>query len=341
MQAADEQTGIGRLAQEPAGVSEPDCLDSQVCRWVWELTEQVWLAETSQIGMVVLRVLLILAIALLIRRLAHRTISRLVHRAQTVEVPALLRSLPERVRTSMMESISVNRLRRQQRAEAIGSALRSTSTIAIFTVAFLLILSEFEVNLAPLLAGAGIVGVALGFGAQSLVRDVLAGLFILLEDQYGVGDIVDLGEAGGVVVAIALRTTTLRDLQGVLWHVPNGEIRRVGNRSHTPATVVVDIPIGFAPVTDAVAALRRGADRLAEDPELAEFLVEPPELMGVENVTVEGAVYRTMVKVTADSQWQVARELRRRQTEALEEAGLADQILSARVYPREMGQPPA
>src|SRR5690606_40510223 len=167
-------------------------------------------------------------------------------------------------------------------------------------------------------------GVALGFGAQSLVKDMLAGLFILLEDQYGVGDIVNLGESSVVVVAIRLRITTLRDLQRVIWPVPNGEIHRVATRSHTPAGVVVDIPIGFVPVQEAAEALRRGAERLAEDPEFSEHLVEPPELLGVENVTVEGAGYRTLVTSTAESPWRAARGPRRYQPEGVAAGGLAD-----------------
>lgn len=315
---------------------QPDCLDERLCRWLWDLTDQLWLAEGSQLVMVGLRILLILLLALVLRWVAHRTVNRLMRRAAAVELSGFL-PLPERFRVSMRESAGLASARRQQRANAIGSVLRSTATIAIFAVAGLMILGEFRINLAPLLAGAGIVGVALGFGAQSLVRDVLAGLFILMEDQYGIGDVVDLGEASGEVVGIALRITTLRDVRGVMWYVPNGEIRRVGNRSHTPATVVIDLPIGFVPVAEAVTVLRQAAQSMSEDPEFAGDLVAEPELVGVENITVEGAVYRTMVKTTPQSQWRVARELRRRQAEALVLAGLSEQILAARVYPREPG----
>jgi small conductance mechanosensitive channel len=320
--------------------NEPDCLDnSRLCRSVWELTENTWLAETSQVTVTALRILGIIVAALILRWLAHRAIRRLARRASAAEGLTLLKPLPERVRTTMQDAAGLGPARRAQRAEAIASVLRSATSVAILTVGFLLVLSELDLNLAPLIAGAGIAGVALGFGAQSLVRDVLAGLFILLEDQYGIGDIVDLGEASGVVQAIGLRVTTLRDLQGVLWFVPNGEIRRVGNRSHSPAVVVVDIPIGFAPVAEAAEAVRRGAQRLAEDPELAEDVLEPPEVLGIDSITVEGAVLRTIVKVSADAQWHIGRELRRRQTEALEEAGLAAQILAARVYSRDPGPP--
>lgn len=319
---------------QPTHIAEPSCIeDSVVCRWVWEATDHEWLAEVSHLALVPLRLLLIILLALLARGLLHRAVNRLVRRTANHEVPAVLRPLPERVRTSVQQATTVRPERRRQRAEAIGSVLRGTITVALFTMVGLLILSEFAINLAPLLAGAGVVGVALGFGAQSLVRDVLAGVFILLEDQYGVGDVVDLGEASGVVEAIGLRITTLRDLQGVLWFVPNGEIRRVGNRSHSPAVVVVDIPIGFASVPEAIQVLREGAQALVDDAEWGSQLVEEPVVLGVDQVTVEGAVVRTTAKTSAEAQWQVARELRRRQTEALEGAGLAAQILAARVYP--------
>jgi small conductance mechanosensitive channel len=319
-------------------VEEPDCLSTdRLCRWVWEATEQRWLAEGSGVALVPLRILLIVALALVARWLLRRAIDRMVRSAANDGVPAILRPLPEAVRATVQEVASGRPDRRRQRAESIGSVLRSFVTIVVFSIAVLLVLSEFDINLAPLLAGAGIVGVALGFGAQSLVKDLLAGLFMLLEDQYGVGDVVDVGEASGVVEAVGLRITTLRDLQGVFWYVPNGEIRRVGNRSQGSAVVVIDMPIGFAPMTEASDALRRGAQKLAEDPELAVDLVEPPELLGVDKVSVEGAVIRTIVKTTPGAQWRIARELRRRQTEALEEAGLAAQIMAARVYPRDPG----
>ena len=138
------------------------------------------------------------------------------------------------------------RERRRQRAEAIGSVLLSFATAAIFSIALLMVLGELGIELAPLLASAGIAGLALGFGAQTLVKDLIAGLFMLLEDQYGVGDVVDLGEASGTVESVGLRTTSIRDIRGVLWHIRNGEIVRVGNKSQGWGSVVIDMPIGFA-----------------------------------------------------------------------------------------------
>jgi len=298
---------------------------------LWEATGHAWLAEGALYLITPLRMALIVVGAIVVRALLHRTINRLVRRTANGGRPALLRPLPEKTRTALQGGTFLPE-RRRQRAETIGSVLRSAVSFVLFAVVALLLLGELGVNLAPLLASAGIAGIALGFGAQTLVRDFLAGLFILLEDQYGVGDVVDLGEATGTVEAIGLRVTTVRDLRGVVWYVPNGEIRRVGNRSQGWAQVVVDMPIGFAPLTEALEALRAGARRLAEEEGSSGDLVEPPEVLGVDQVTVEGAVVRTVAKTTADAQWRIARQLRRLQTEELEQAGIADKILAARVY---------
>ena len=147
------------------------------------------------------------------------------------------------------------------------------------------------------------------------------------------GDNVDLGEATGVVESVGLRVTTVRDGRGVLWYIRNGEIVRVGNKSQGWALVVVDLPIGFVGTEEATAVLRTAAASVALDPELAPEIVEAPEVLGVEQVTVDGAVIRTMVKTTADGQFAVGRELRRRLTEALENSGITAQIAAARIYP--------
>src|SRR6266542_6364311 len=161
--------------------------------------------------------------------------------------------------SALREATGLVSERRRQRAEALGSVMRSIASASIFVVAVMLVLGEVGVNLAPLLASAGVVGLAIGFGAQNLVKDFLAGLFMLLEDQYGVGDVIDVGDVSGAVEAIGLRITTIRDVRGVLWYIRNGEIVRVGNKSQGWAMVVVDVPIGFASVDRAVEVLRDAA----------------------------------------------------------------------------------
>lgn len=310
------------------------CQGSTSCEWLYRITGSAWFAEGSYwILLKPLRVLLILALAMVARWALHRTIDRLVRTTTDGAVPTMLRPLRERVPTAAVDPAEFVPERRRQRAEAIGSVLRSLTTAFVFGIALLMILREFSFDLAPLLASAGIAGVALGFGAQSLVKDLIAGLFMLIEDQYGVGDNVDLGEAMGVVESVGLRVTTVRDGRGVLWYIRNGEIIRVGNKSQGWALVVVDLPIGFNSTEEATAVLRTAAASVAMDPELSPEIVEAPEVLGVEQVTVDGAVIRTVVKTTADGQFAVGRELRRRLAEALENSGITAQIAAARIYP--------
>ncbi len=135
--------------------------------------------------------------------------------------------------------------RRLARARSISTVVASTISVIIWVMALFVILGELGIDLAPLIAGAGIAGVALGFGAQSLVKDCLSGLFMLIEDQFGIGDVVDVGEAAGVVERVSLRATVLRSLDGTVWHVPNGEIVRVGNRSQLWSVAVIDVVVGY------------------------------------------------------------------------------------------------
>lgn len=328
-------TGSGS-APEPG----PSCADDPLCRGILEVTGSEWFAEGSYYILIKpLRIILIVVIAMVVRYLLHRTIRRLVRTTSEGSIPAVLRPLRERVPSAPESTAAVVPERRRQRAEAIGSVLRSMITAVVFGVAVLLVLDELSFNLAPLLASAGIAGLALGFGAQTLVKDLLAGLFMLLEDQYGVGDTVDLGEATGVVEAVGLRITTIRDGRGVLWYIRNGEIIRVGNKSQGWAMVIIDMPVGFSSTEEATSVLRTAADSVAVDPDLAPQIVEPPEVLGVEQVTVDGAVIRTIAKTTAEGQFPVGRELRRRLAEALQNSGIAARIAASRMYPRPASPP--
>ncbi|WP_200215044.1 mechanosensitive ion channel family protein [Micromonospora coerulea] len=322
------------ILPSPGPTPSPECLQEALCKGAWDLTNSVWFAEGSYwILLKPLRVILILLLAVVARWAVHRTINRLVRTTTEGAVPTMLRPLRERIPSAALEPEQFVPERRRQRAEAIGSVLRSLVTAFIFGIALLMVLKEFSFDLAPLLASAGIAGVALGFGAQSLVKDLIAGLFMLIEDQYGVGDTVDLGEATGVVESVGLRVTTVRDGRGVLWYIRNGEIVRVGNKSQGWALVVVDLPIGFAGTEEATAVLRTAAASVAMDPELATQIVEEPEVLGVEQITVDGAVIRTVVKTTADGQFAIGRELRRRLAEALENSGITARIAAGRLYP--------
>jgi small conductance mechanosensitive channel len=194
----------------------------------------------------------------------------------------------------------------------------------IGVLALMLILGEVGFDLGPFIAGAGIIGVALGFGAQGLVKDFLSGIFMIMEDQYGVGDVVDLGAASGTVEAVGLRVTRLRDASGTLWYARNGEVLRVGNHSQGFAQVTVDLPVPYgSDVDEAGAAMQAAADELVAEEEYADAVLEEPRLLGVEQIDVEkGVVLRLTVKVKATEQWRMARALRQRIADRLAEGGL-------------------
>ncbi|WP_456788690.1 mechanosensitive ion channel family protein [Cellulomonas sp. P5_C5] len=211
--------------------------------------------------------------------------------------------------------------RRAQRARTLGSVLRSTSTIIVGGIAFFLILAELGVNLAPFIASAGVIGVALGFGAQSLVKDFLTGLFMLLEDQYGVGDVVDVGPANGTVEAVTLRITKIRDSDGTLWYVPNGTMLRVGNKTQGWATAVVEIDVDyFADLDQVRALLTEAASRVVKDPVVGAHILGEPTITGIERLSADAVTLRLKVKTSPAMQWEVARELRTATREALERA---------------------
>jgi moderate conductance mechanosensitive channel len=211
-------------------------------------------------------------------------------------------------------------LRAEQRIDALSSVLRSVVTFVIWLVALLMCLGEVGIDLAPLLAGAGVLGVAIGFGSQSLVRDFLSGMFILIEDQFGVGDIVDLGEASGTVEAVSLRTTRLRAVDGTVWHMPNGEITRVGNMSQHWSRALLDVEVAYdTDLEHARRVIKRVADELwREDTSV----LDEPEMWGVEQLGASGIALRLVVKTTPSAQWKVSRELRERIKLAFDEEGI-------------------
>jgi small conductance mechanosensitive channel len=293
-------------------------------------------------------ILLIIVVAVAVRALLHRSIRRLVSGASN---GGWLSSTLRKRGSAGLRELAAPLLsdRRAQRAGTIGSVLRSTVSVLVLVVASIMILTEFGLNPAPLLASAGIVGVAVGFGAQNLVRDFLSGMFMLLEDQYGVGDVVDLGAATGTVEAVGLRITTVRDVHGTVWHVRNGTISRVGNKSQVFAVAVVDVPLAHTADT-ALATRIAGevATEVAATDEVASVLLEPPQVLGVESVTMEGIVLRVTAKVQPGRQWAVQRTLNAALTDAFDRAGLprpspmgAPSAGTTSGSPRSANQPPA
>jgi len=199
------------------------------------------------------------------------------------------------------------------RARTLAGVAASVVRIVVWSVAGLLVLDQLGINLGPLLAGASIVGVALGFGAQSLVRDFLSGFFILAEDQYGVGDVITISDTTGTVEEVNLRITRMRSTDGTVWFVPNGEIRKVGNSDKEWSRAIVDIlvPLG-ADVAAACAAIGRELDDLGADAEWSESVLEPPEVLGVEAMGPDGTTVRVAAKTDPGARARVARELRAR-----------------------------
>jgi small conductance mechanosensitive channel len=225
---------------------------------------------------------------------------------------------------SFVDTGPMPQARRIQRAETVGAVVRSVVSITIWSIAVLTVLEILGISLGPLIAAAGIAGVALGFGAQSLVRDFLSGVFMLLEDQYGVGDVIDTGVATGTVEGVSLRTTRLRDAEGVVWHVPNGEIRRVGNKSQQWSRAVLDVAISYdADLVRATDVIKTAADGLWHDPAYRGVITAEPEVWGVEQVTADQVLVRLAVRTQPLEQWRVARELRARLKAALDAAGIA------------------
>ncbi|MDT7551323.1 MAG: moderate conductance mechanosensitive channel [Actinomycetota bacterium] len=270
------------------------------------------------------RIALIVVLAVVLRALLNRAIGRLVTGAAEGSVPVVLRPLHDRAKGRLLEASPMLSERRRQRAETIGSVLRSVATLVVFTVAGAMVMAELGFDLGPVLASAGIVGVAVGFGAQNLIKDFLNGMFMILEDQYGVGDVIDAGEATGTVEAVGLRSTRLRDVAGTVWHIRNGEIVRVGNKSQGWARAVLDIPVAWdTDVTHVRSVVKAAADEVWQDEDWSDKVVEEPEVWGVEELGAAGLVIRLAVKTAPLEQWAVARELRERVKGAFDREGIS------------------
>lgn len=325
---------IDEIADERA-ILRDACGDDPgaICEWVLDQTDSEFLARSADwlvSGPLTAMIVLVAAWALnrIVRRLINRTVENMVEdRHQRVEeAEAAVEGAEASAARRAMQVLRAEQLsdaRMEQRATSIGSVLRSLSAFVIFLFAGAIALGELGINLGPLIAGAGIVGVALGFGAQTIVRDFLAGLFILVEDQYGVGDVVDVGEATGVIEEVQMRITKIRAVDGTLWYVPNGVITRVGNLSHVWSRAVMDIEVAYDTDLDrAGEIIKRTADELWQEEIEGSTIIGEPELWGVEAFGANSIVIRLVARTDPGEQWAVSRELRRRLKVAFEEAGI-------------------
>ena len=283
--------------------------ESWSCAAVYDWTHNEGLAHAA--GWLIgkpISILWLVLLALVGRWLLHRLVDRLVRRAQLGVLPEALARGPF---ADPGDETVMNR--RAQRARTIGSLLKSIVSGVIFAVVLVMVISELGYDITPLITSAGILGVALGFGAQSLVKDFLSGIFMIFEDQYGVGDSINLGEVAGTVEAVSLRVTRLRDVDGTVWYVRNGEILRVGNQSQNWARSVVDIAVGYK---EDVARVRRILQEVAhdlwEDEEFRHLIIEEPEVWGVQSLGPDSVVVRVTLKTMPQEQWRVSREMRER-----------------------------
>ncbi|MFG2496911.1 mechanosensitive ion channel family protein [Streptomyces sp. NPDC048441] len=272
--------------------------------------EQNWSAWLG-IG---LRILLIVAVAVVLRVVIRRSITKLIER---------MNRTAQSMNGSALGGLLVNVERRRQRSQAIGSVLRSVASFLILGTAALMILGTFEINLAPLLASAGVAGVAIGFGARNLVTDFLSGVFMILEDQYGVGDSIDAGVASGEVIEVGLRVTKLRGDSGEIWYVRNGEVKRIGNLSQGWSTAGVDVTVRPDEDLEKVqATLTEVGDAMAKDEPWNERLWGPIEVLGLDSVLLDSMVVRVSAKTMPGNALGVERELRWRIKRAFDAAGI-------------------
>lgn len=289
---------------------------SQVGTWMSDHGSQLISHGLQILGIIIAMVLL--------RKFVARSITKIVrHAAQVAET---------RAGRLLEGSGLVSTERTRQRTQAIGSVLRSVSTAVIFGVGVMMIISVLQIPITPILASVSAVGVAVGLGAKDVITDFLAGISMIFEDQYGVGDVVDTGLAKGTVIEVGLRVTKLRDVDGEIWYVRNGSITRVGNQSQGWGRAVVDVPVHYGEDVGRVQeVLSVTVEELYQDEAWrGKFLHDqPPQVMGIENLDGGAVVIRVQARTVPQKNVEVARELRRRIKGALDEAGIEVVALAA------------
>jgi len=282
----------------------------------------------------------LVVVGLVVQWILHRLIDKLVSKAEEGV-------LPDRITQAAFgqspESPPPGSTRRVQRAKTLGTLLKSITSGVIVAIVVTMMLSEIGLNIGPIIASAGIVGVALGFGSQTLVKDFLSGIFLLFEDQYGVGDVVDMGDGlSGTVEAVSLRVTRLRDTHGTVWYVRNGELFRVGNMSQNWARAVLDVQVSAREdVTRVRRVLADVVHDLWEDEDFEGVVIEEPEIWGIEAITPDAITLRVALKTAPMEQWRVARVLRARIKARFDHEGIQAPYPTSYVMNRTPGDPQA
>jgi moderate conductance mechanosensitive channel len=281
----------------------------------------IWTAITGfyEAGGWPLKTLVIIAVAVVIRFILQFVIRRVVNR-----IVSGVKKKHQADDTQALQNSPLMAVRIVQRTRTLGSVLSNILTAVIVVVAILLIVNAINTNLTgafSLITAA--LGAGLGFGAQNIIKDVLNGLFMVGEDQLGVGDVVDTNFATGVVEHVGIRVTQIRDVNGTLWYVRNGEIQRVGNMSQGWARVIIDLAVPYDSDVDAVEErMLKTANDLAADAKWRTRILERPEIWGLESISAEAIVIRLVVKTRSGTKDDVARELRARLKRALDEMGV-------------------
>ena len=306
---------VGEPAPSPSGTTDPVAPPA-------ELSPAAWWDWLTGVPLTILVIVVVSSLVLMLLRAAIRRVTEHVAEGTPVTERGVLKPLGgSGVGQTLLKVDPLATARRAQRARTLGSVLRSSAAVLVGAIAVFLILDTLGVNIAPFVASAGIVGLALGFGAQSLVKDFLTGMFMLLEDQYGVGDVVDVGPATGTVEAVTLRITKVRDGDGTLWYVPNGTMVRVGNKTQGWSTAVVEIDVDyFADLDQVQQLLEQAAAQVAADPQVGPAVQGAPTITGIERLTAEAITLRMRLRTTPARQWEVARALRAAARRVLEEA---------------------
>jgi small-conductance mechanosensitive channel len=284
-----------------------------LCEAIYEWTDNERLAEG--IGLILgtpFKIVVIGLTALILNRITRKGIRRLTDRLGRATIEH---------GDSVVTERSVERA--EQRADTSGSLLRSLSTAVIYSAALLLMFEVFGISMVPIIASAGVLAIAIGFGAQSVVEDLIRGVFMLAEDQFGVGDRVSVGPVNGYVERVTLRTTVIRDPQGTLWHVPNSQIDWVANEAQETSRATVEIGVSYnADLDDAMNVLLEAAQTAADDPEWQEHVSRPPEVSGVQDLADDAVRIRVIVWVHAGERRKFERHLRRQLKQALDAAGI-------------------
>lgn len=223
----------------------------------------------------------------------------------------------------------------KKREDTLIKIFNSTLSMVVWVMAILMVLSEFGISIGPLIVGAGIIGIALGFGAQYIIRDFLAGIFIILEDQYRVGDVINIANTGGLVQDVTLRKTVLRDLDGVEHHIPNGEIRKASNLSKGFARVNLNIGVAYKEnLEHVIEVVNRVGKELAEEPQWEDKIITAPQFLRVDDFADSAIIIKVLGDTKPLKQWEVTGELRKRLKIAFDKEDIEIPFPQMSVWPR-------